>query len=236
MGQKFPEITEPLKKFILNQKLYFVASAPLGQSGRVNVSPKGYDTLRLVSSKKLYYVDLTGSGIETVSHMKENGRITLMWISFDKLPEIVRVWGRGRVVEPGSPEFEETVDPKLKSIPGVRAVIIVDVDMTGSSCGYTVPFYEFKGERTVLLDKADKATESGFIKYQSENNMWSQDNLVGLESRMPKNFLWYFKRYFMPSVEGMTLAAERAGWMLAGAALAGFLMPRISRITGMLSN
>ncbi|KXS12564.1 hypothetical protein M427DRAFT_137258 [Gonapodya prolifera JEL478] len=216
MGQKFPEITETLKKFILNQKLYFVASAPLGRSGRVNVSPKGYDTLRLVSSKRLYDVDLIGSGIETVSHVKENGRITLMWISFDKLPEIVR--------------------PKPKSIPGVRAAIIVDVAMTGSSCGYTVPFYEFEGERTVLLDKADKATESGLIKYQIENNMWSQDNLVGLESRVPETFLWYLKRYFMPSVEGITLATERAGWMLAGATLAGLIMPQIGRITVILLN
>ncbi|KXS17267.1 signal transduction histidine kinase, nitrogen specific [Gonapodya prolifera JEL478] len=160
MGQKFPDITDSLKEFILKQKLFFVASAPMGRTGHVNISPKGYDTLRIISSTKLYYLDLTGSGVETVAHMKENGRITLMWISFEKMPQIVRVWGKGRAVEAGSEEYESLVDPKLKALPGARAAIVVDVLMTGNSCGYSVPFFEFTGERTLLVDRAYKRVEN----------------------------------------------------------------------------
>ncbi|KAJ3334879.1 hypothetical protein HDU93_007123, partial [Gonapodya sp. JEL0774] len=228
MGQLFPDITDTLKAFILKQKLFFVASAPLSRSGKVNVSPKGYDTLRILSATKLYYLDLTGSGVETVANMKENGRITLMWISFDKAPQIVRVWGQGRAVEAGTPEYEELVEPAHKALPGARAAIVVDVLMTGNSCGYSVPFFEFKAERTLLLDRAYKRVENvgnvdpHDIKYHTMANMWSLNDLVGLEHLLPKTAAWYVRRYALSILDRETLlwGAERVAWMALGAVAA----------------
>ncbi|KAI9025479.1 hypothetical protein DFJ74DRAFT_704976 [Hyaloraphidium curvatum] len=228
MGKKFRDIHPALAQFISEQKLFFVSSAPL-RGGHVNVSPKGYDTLRILSPTRLYYLDLTGSGVETVAHMKEpgNGRICLMWISFGENPQIVRVWGRGRAVEPGSREYEETVEPKLKALPGARAAIIVDVLMTGNSCGYTVPFFEFKSERTLLLDRAYRRTANDphDIEYHKNNNMWSIDQLVGLETYMPKGPAWYAKAY----APYLRRALEAVGTFALGAGVAVLVMRRLER-------
>jgi hypothetical protein len=155
MGAFYETIPTSLLKWILEQKVFWVATAPLSGSGHVNVSPKGGQYFGLVDNKTFWYMDLTGSGNETISHLLEpgNGRITIMFNAFDGLPKIIRLWGKGRVLENGTKEFNEMVDlQKIQTIPGTRSIIVVDVHQVGSSCGFSVPFYEFKEFRPTLND------------------------------------------------------------------------------------
>ncbi|KAJ3340799.1 hypothetical protein HDU93_006287 [Gonapodya sp. JEL0774] len=191
------EITESIREFIAKQKIFFVATAPLSAKGHINVSPRSSESFRIVNEHTAYWIDLTGSGAETIAHLKENRRIVVMFAGFEKQPNIVRLWGMGRVVEKGTKEFNEIVAPELQDIPGTRAAIVIDVTQTGSSCGYSVPFFTYTGERSTLKDWTrkfcDNHPEEGITAYHRQKNRFSWDGLVAVEQGMPKDFEYWTK-------------------------------------------
>src|SRR5215469_285766 len=147
MGQFFETIPPSLVKWILNQKVFWVATAPLSPSGHVNISPKGGQDFGVIDEKTFWYVDLTGSGIETISHLREpgNGRVTVLFNAFEGPPRILRLWGNGRFLENGSPDFEAFVAKHdVKALTGTRSIVLVDIHQVGTSCGFAVPFFDFK--------------------------------------------------------------------------------------------
>jgi hypothetical protein len=160
--------------------MFFVATAPLGGDGHVNVSPKGGDTLRVLDERTVAYLDLTGSGVETIAHLRENGRITLMVCAFSGPPQIVRVFGRGDVVLPADEGFAELAQ-RFPDLPGVRAVIRVTVERVGSSCGFAVPLMRLEGERTRLHEWAEAKGPEGLVDYRATKNVASIDGLPGLD-------------------------------------------------------
>ncbi len=131
------------------------------------------------------YLDLTGSGIETVAHLRQNGRITIMFCAFEGRPLILRLYGRGRVVEPGNPEWDNLIS-HFPGYPGVRTVVVMDVKRIADSCGYAVPLYEYKGERPQLIDYAEKKGPDGMEKYKAQKNRTSIDGIDGLASLGPR--------------------------------------------------
>lgn len=178
MAETFEEITERLAEFIAEQHVFFVATAPVGSNGLVNVSPKGLDTFRILDPKTVAYLDLTGSGIETVSHLHENGRICVMFCAFEGPAQIVRLHGRGEVFEVGEPEFEELY-PLFPPREIARAVIRIGVERVATSCGYAVPLMSFEGDRDVL-DRFWQRKADELLAYRSEKNGCSLDGLPGL--------------------------------------------------------
>lgn len=194
-------------EFIREQKIFHVASAPLN-GGHVNVSPRGYQTFKLVNRKACWFLDLSGSGNETISHLYEpgNGRITILFEAFEGPPNIVRLYGKGTVYERGTPEFDKFFEPTSgaddlydfptpEMTPGARAVIWIDITRVGSSCGYSVPFMQFVKEREQLnkwsarLEEKDAETEDpwelhfeqSMKKWWSTFNTWSIDGLPGMK-------------------------------------------------------
>ncbi len=173
-------IDEKLAAWIHRQQMFFVATAPLAADGHVNCSPKGCDSFRVLSGTEVAYQDFTGSGIETISHLRENGRIVVMFCAFEGGPKIVRLHGAGTVVVPGDPDYEELV-ARFPPNPGTRAIIRIRVARVSDSCGYSVPLYEFKGHRDVLDKWAENKGDSGLADYREKNNRRSLDGLPGLE-------------------------------------------------------
>ena len=183
MGRAFDEITEPMQRFIRRQHMFFVATAPLTDTGRVNLSPKGYDSFRLIDNHRVAYLDLTGSGAETIAHLRENGRITFMFCAFDGKPNIVRLYGTGHTVRPGDAEWTELLERFADSpvIGGaVRSIIVADIDRTSTSCGYSVPFMDFRAERERLVEWADNKSDDELDAYRAEKNAESIDGLPAL--------------------------------------------------------
>ena len=180
MATLFPGIDDKLRAFITRQKLFFVATAPLSEEGHVNLSPKGLDTFAVLDDHTIGYLDLTGSGVETISHLRENGRIVLMFCAFEGPPRIVRLQGRGEAIGPGLPEFKTLVG-KFPPLEGVRAVIRVSLTRISDSCGYGVPLYEFVGERTQLRAWAQRKGPEALAGYRAETNLQSIDGLPGLD-------------------------------------------------------
>jgi Pyridoxamine 5'-phosphate oxidase len=180
MGQVRAFIDDSARKFIEAQPLFFVGSAPLDSKGHVNVSPKGLDTLRVLGPTTVAYLDLTGSGIETVSHLKENGRIVLMFCAFQGPPNILRLHGRGRVLEPEQKEFCDLA-AHFPEHQGMRAIILVEVTRVSDSCGYSVPLLQYQGDRNQLSAWANKLGPEGLKKYRNEKNEKSIDRIAGLE-------------------------------------------------------
>lgn len=180
MGRTFQGFDDDLRRWIERQRVFFIATAPAGEAGHVNVSPKGRDSLRLVDDRTLAYLDLTGSGVETIAHVRENGRVTVMFCAFDGPPRIVRVHGRGEVVEPGDDGWDEWrgLFPELK---GERAVIVIRAVRISDSCGYGVPLMEYRGERSQMDAWADRLGTEGLAAYRREHNA-SLDGLPGLRT------------------------------------------------------
>lgn len=148
----YDSIPESYIPWINEQHIFWIATAPLSADGHVNVSPKGMTgTFKLLDRNTCFYQDLSGSGVETISHLRENGRITVMFSAFKGSPRIVRLWGTGIVHEVGTPRYEELIPPSER-LGGSRAAIEVKIHKVGGSCGYSVPFYEYVGERTLLVD------------------------------------------------------------------------------------
>jgi hypothetical protein len=172
-------ISAEMQAFLERQPMFFVATAPLGADGHVNVSPKGFDgTFAVLDAHRVAYLDLTGSGIETVAHLRENGRITLMFCSFDGPARIIRLFGHGEVVTCDQPEFADLA-ARFAPLPGARAVITVALDRVADSCGYGVPRMTFVEPRERLLTWASNQGEAGLAAYRAERNATSVDGLPG---------------------------------------------------------
>jgi hypothetical protein len=179
MGKSYSAIDDPLRDFIERQHLFFVATAPSGASGHVNCSPKGLDCLRILGPTSVAYLDYVGSGAETIAHVRENGRIVLMFCAFEGPPKIVRLHGHGTVLEPGEEAFAVLLgrfEPGL----GVRSILQVELDRITDSCGYGVPVLRYQGERTQLPAWAERKGEAGLVDYQRTKNSASVDGLPAL--------------------------------------------------------
>ena len=159
--------------------MFFVATAPSGAEGHVNLSPKGYDTLRVLAPDRVAYLDLTGSGVETIAHLRENGRVTLMACAFSGNPRISRIYGRGRVHPLGSDGFA-ALAPEFDELPGRRSIIEIDVERVTTSCGYAVPLMDLVEDRDRLQQWAKAKGEDGIVEYWAKKNATSIDGLPGL--------------------------------------------------------
>ena len=180
MADLLDAIDDKLAQWLEAQPVFFVATAPRSDDGLVNLSPKGMaGTFSVIDDHTVAYLDLTGSGVETIAHLRENGRIVLMFCAFSGRPTIVRLHGRGRAVLPGSPEFEGLIG-RFSEHPGVRSVIVVDVARTSTSCGYAVPTMSYEADRDVLDLSAAKRGPEGLADYRREKNATSLDGLPGL--------------------------------------------------------
>ena len=180
MADVVERIDANLRHWIEHQHVYFVATAPLRADGFVNCSPKGLDSLRVLDERTVAYLDLTGSGVETIAHLQENGRIVVMLCAFDGPPRIVRLHGRGSVVHPGDPGFAELA-ANFPTRAGVRCVIRVDVARISDSCGYAVPLMDFVADREALSKWAEKKGPDGIVDYQRTRNAQSLDGLPGVD-------------------------------------------------------
>lgn len=186
MSQTYDALTDDLIAFIGRQKMYFVATAPLSAEGSVNVSPKGYDnTFRILDRRTVAYLDIGGSGIETHAHVRENGRITLMFCAFDGPANILRLHGRGEAVAIGEPGFE-AARALFPNYPGrARGVITIHIERISDSCGWGVPFFDFRGDRDQLRRWADNKPEDEWRERRYASNARSIDGLPGLVRPAP---------------------------------------------------
>lgn len=195
MGKVYPELDERLRQFIARQSVFFVATAPCldadGHGGHVNVSPKGYrDTFAVLGPRQVAYLDLTGSGAETIAHVRQNGQITIMFCSFDHNTKILRLYGTGEVVLPGDPHWADLVGHFPASGHGSRhasrrAIIVVDIRRIADSCGYAVPVMELKEERDVLDRWYDGKSAAELAAYRAQKNAVSIDGLRAFSAEVP---------------------------------------------------
>jgi hypothetical protein len=179
MGRVLDEITPPIEAFVRDQHVFFVATAPSGDDGHVNLSPKGLDTFRVLGPREVAYLDLTGSGAETIAHLRENRRITLMFCAFDGQPNIVRFYGTGEAVAVDDPRAAALLD-HFPEHPGARTVVRVDVHRISTSCGYAVPNLSYVGDRSRLTEWAERKGADGLVEYRAEKNAVSIDELPAL--------------------------------------------------------
>jgi hypothetical protein len=187
MGKIHASISPRLERFLLGQPVFFVGTAPLDAEGHVNVSPKGMSgTFAVLDEHRVAYLDYTGSGTETIAHLRENGRVVLMFCAFEGPPNIVRLHGRGRAVLPADPEFDELRArfPKERVL-GQRSVIVVDVQRISDSCGWSVPFMDLRGDRDLLDRAQERSDPSYFHDYWRDRNATSIDGLPGVPEQTP---------------------------------------------------
>jgi len=176
MVKTFDRITPEFRQFIEAQQVFFVATAPLSGDGHVNLSPKGLDCLRVLSETQVAYLDLTGSGNETSAHVEENGRITFMFCAFAGPPTILRLYGRGRTVLPGTARWQELID-QFPQYPGTRQIIETDIHRAMTSCGFGVPLFDFRGHRDTLPRWAEAKGTDALVQYRRDKNSRSIDGL-----------------------------------------------------------
>jgi hypothetical protein len=176
MAKFLDKIDDKISRFIGEQKIFFTASAPLSGDGRVNLSPKGIDTFRVLDENTVCYLDLTGSGNETAAHVAENGRLTIMFCSFSGKPLILRLYGRGEIVRPSSDKWNY-LEAHFEDFAGERQIIILHVESLQTSCGFGVPLYEFVEHRNELVEWAERKGEDGINAYWREKNQTSIDGL-----------------------------------------------------------
>lgn len=174
MADFYQELDGRLIQFIEEQKVFFTATAPA--RGRVNLSPKGMDTFRCLDFHTVCYLDLTGSGNESSAHLKENGRMTIMFCSFTAKPLILRLYGAGQVIQPGDDDWEKYF-AHFSAVPGQRQIIVLKIESVQTSCGYAVPVMEFKEERQTLKQWAEKKGQDGIVEYRRKKNIRSIDGL-----------------------------------------------------------
>jgi predicted pyridoxine 5'-phosphate oxidase superfamily flavin-nucleotide-binding protein len=181
MGKVHEHIDERLRSFIEAQQVFFVGTAPSSHEGHVNVSPKGLaDTFTVIDDHTVAYLDLTASGAETIAHLRDNGRIVLMFCSFSRTPNVVRLHGRGRVVTIYDEEFAEWA-PRFPANPAARAVIVVEVTRVSSSCGYALPLMEPVSERDLLTGNMERRGPQGVVDYRRQKNRASIDGLPAFD-------------------------------------------------------
>ena len=174
MGTQFDGFTEDHLSFIPKQHIFFTASA--GPEGKVNLSPKGMDALRVFTPNRLAYVNATGSGNETAGHLLQNPRLTVMWCSYDKDPMILRAYGTARAVHPRDAAYADLA-AQLPQVTGARQIIDMQIGMVQSSCGYAVPYMDFTGERPILNRWATAKGSEGVAKYWEDRNQTTLDGL-----------------------------------------------------------
>lgn len=183
MAKEFPGIDGSLRDFIREQAVFFVATAP-SEGGRINLSPKGYrDTFAVLDEHTVAYLDLFGSGVETIAHLRDNGRITVMFCSFTRNSRILRLFGTGRVIRPDDAEFADLMR-HFGEHAGVRAIVVVDVERIADACGFAVPYFDLVDERPVLDAAHRKATDGQYGRLVDRNRR-SIDGLPALESDHP---------------------------------------------------
>ena len=176
MGKFHSSISQAHQSFIENQHIFFVSTAPLSADGHINLSPKGLDCFKVLSESRVAYMDLISSGNETSAHTLENGRITFMFCSFQNAPNILRLYGNGATILPGTKEWE-VLSPHFKIHPSTRQIIVADIHLVQTSCGFGVPLYSYEGERDIHFEWAEKKGAEGLKEYVQEKNMVSLDGL-----------------------------------------------------------
>jgi hypothetical protein len=180
MGKRYNEIQPDQQEFILNQKIFFVGTA--ASTGRINISPKGMDTLRVVNSNKVVWLNLTGSGNETAAHLRQSDRMTIMFCAFEGKPKILRLYGKSNIYHPRDSVFKEYIG-LFSEIPGSRQIIEMEIDLVQTSCGFAVPIMDFREERQQLRSWAEKKGEEQIKTYWEERNSTSIDgydtNILG---------------------------------------------------------
>jgi len=181
MGKALGHIHEDTACWIEAQPMFFVATAPADPNTHVNVSPRGLDTFRVLDRNRVAWLDLTGSGVETIAHLKADGRITLMFCAFSGRPQTTRLYGHGAVHEPGDEVYAE-LRPCFPDLPGERAIVDVAVSRVSSSCGFGVPLMEYVGEREELVAFAGRKGEEGMAGFRRRFNEESIDGLPGLRT------------------------------------------------------
>ena len=181
MGKLYDEISPEMTGWVKQQHIFFVATAPLAGDGHINCSPKGLDTLRILGPKSVAYLDLTGSGAETIAHLRENGRIVFMFCAFNGPPKIVRFHGTGQVVLPTAPAWAE-LQHLFPDYPGARSIITAEISRVSDSCGHGVPHLEFTEDRDLMQRWAKTKGPEGLSVYQQQKNTCSIDGLPGLDS------------------------------------------------------
>jgi hypothetical protein len=187
MGKVFDGIDPKLAGWIRAQPMFFVATAPLSADGLVNCSPKSLaGTFAVLDEHRVAYLDLTGSGVETIAHLRENGRIVLMFCAFEGRPRIVRLHGNGEPVFPGDARFDDLAGAFIPH-PGARAIVLIDVQRVSDSCGYSVPLMGFVRDRDVLDKWTEHKGEDGLIAYRARKNAASLDGLPGLPRAPARN-------------------------------------------------
>ena len=179
MGKKYQEIPKNLEDFISKQKMFFVATADI--DGRINISPKGLDSLRILDKNRVVWLNATGSGNETAAHMQNQSRMTIMFNSFDENPMILRLYGHAQAVHRNDKNWDELYS-LFDPIVGARQIFDLSVDLVHTSCGFGVPLYEYKGDRQTLKDWSEKKGEDGIQQY------WHDKNQVSLDGK-PINIL-----------------------------------------------
>ena len=172
MGQRYTELTQRLSAFIRAQKIFFVATATA--DSRINLSPKGMDSLRVVGSNRVVWLNLTGSGNETAAHVREDARMTLMFCAFEGKPLILRLYGQARAIHRNDPEWEPLYS-LFEPLPGARQLFDLAIDLVQTSCGMAVPCFDFAGERRLLNEWAEQKGEQGLRRYWEEHNQLSLD-------------------------------------------------------------
>ncbi len=174
MAEQLPGLTPELTRFIEAQQIFFVATA--AAEGRVNISPKGMDSLRVLSPNRVIWLNVTGSGNETAAHILQIPRMTIMFAGFEAKPLILRLYGTARAVHRMDDDWDELAS-QLPALPGARQIFDLDIEMVQTSCGYAVPYYEFVGERDTLNGWADRKGEDGIAAYWRDNNQASIDGM-----------------------------------------------------------
>lgn len=177
MGKQYAQIDPPHREFIERQHIFFTATATA--DSRINVSPKGLNALRVLDEKTVAYLDLTGSGSEAAAHLRADGRLTLMFCAFEGRPQILRLYGHGRTFLRGTDEYDRLLASAFdgNEPPGSRQIVILDVELVQTSCGFGVPLFDYAGERSALLDWANGKGEEGLKTYRQEKNSRSIDGL-----------------------------------------------------------
>jgi len=174
MGKKYDTLSEPLQEFIAAQKVFFVGTAASG--GRVNISPKGMDTFRILTNSRIIWLNLTGSGNETSAHVQQLPRMTVMFCAFEGAPMILRLYGSARVIHQNDAEWSELIS-HFKVLPGTRQIFDLSIEMVQTSCGMGVPYITYEDERPMLIDWAEKKGAAGLQSYWKEKNQLSIDDI-----------------------------------------------------------
>lgn len=182
MGKLFDSIDENLAGWLTAQRVFFVSTAPLSADHHINLSPKGLDTFRILGPREVAYLDLTGSGAETIAHVRENGRIVFMFCAFAGPPKIVRLHGRADVITPDDAGWAELA-PHFPEVTGTRSIIRARLTRIGDSCGYGVPLYEHVEDRDTLVRYSENKGDEGLREYRNERNERSIDGLPAWDPR-----------------------------------------------------